>query len=369
MIKKTLWVLLLLPLLLCSFAEQKETYGVESLLIGADALGRGGAYLGGQAGSSPVFQNFAARTGARVALTAFKLINEINYLSAAYAQDGFGLGFLTVQDSAGYQRDENNNLLGGQINYSDSTVYGTYALELGRLNLGLRLKYTSRIMTGIDSARGYSLDLGAGYSLNEYWSFGGELTNISFTALRWEDGLQEMFPVSGGLGASYSVFGREQKLNLYSDIYLESGGQRWSGGLDWRPVDMLALRGGFARASVWQDGTEIQKLKPAAGLGLNLRGLTLDYAYSPDDSLAENVTHFFTLGYCFNSTGQPDASPASQPDGSGAAVQPENEQSPAAGQKPARKRLFRDIYNLPPEDQLLIEDLGYLELMEGQDSP
>jgi hypothetical protein len=363
-IKRSLCLLFLLPLCICSFAEQKETYGVESLLVGADALGRGGAYLGGRTGGSPVFQNFSAKTGARVSLTAFKLIGEINYLSAAYAQNGFGLGFLTVQDSAGYRRDEDNNLLGGRIGYSDSTVYGACALELGRLNLGLRLKYTDRIMTEVDSAKGYSLDLSAGYSLNEHWSFGGELTNASFTALHWADGARELFPVAGGLGVGYSVFGREQRLNLYSDLYFENGGGRWSGGLDWRPADLLALRGGFIRASSWQDGTIVQKLKPTAGLGLNLFGLTFDYAYNPGDDLAENITHFFTLGYLFNS-----AESGAVPAESVAESAPPEEAQSAAEQKPARKRLFRDIEHLPPEDQLLIEDIGYLRLIEGQELP
>jgi hypothetical protein len=373
MIKKSLLFLFLLPLMTCVFAEQKETYSVESLLIGADALGRGGAYLGGRAGSSPVFQNFAARTNAQVSLTAFKLINEINYLSAAYAQNGWGLGFLTVRDSAGYRRDADNNLLGGQINYSDSTIYGTYALELQRLNLGLRLKYTNRIMAEIDSAKGYSLDLSAGYRLNEYWSFGGELTNIFFSALHWADGLQELFPVSGGLGASYSVFGREQRLNLYSDIYWENGGKRWSGGLEWRPADLLTLRGGFVRASVWQAETEIQKLKPTAGLGLNLYGLTFDYAYNPDDDLAENVTHFFTLGYRFGgaevAAAERDDEQDARPDIDIAREQEPGNEEASAEPVPKRQRIFKDIDHLPPEDQLLIEDLGYLNFMEEQESP
>ena len=370
MIKRGLLFLLLLLFWTCSFAEQKETYSVESLLIGADALGRGGAYLGGQAGD-PVFQNFAVATGARVSLTAFKLINEINYLSAAYAQNGWGLGFLTMRDSAGYRRDEHNNLLGGRIDYSDSTVYGTGVWELGDLNLGLRLKYTSRIMSGVDSAKGYSLDLGASYSLNEYWGFGGELTNVSFTSLHWADGERELFPVSGGLGASYSVFGREQRLNLYSDIYFENGGNRWSGGLEWRPADILTLRGGFVRASVWQDEVEVQKLKPAAGLGLNLFGLTFDYAYNPDDELAENVTHFFTLGYRFGNRETTDMEHNAV---AGHDIVPDREQAPDNGEAgaepvPKRRRIFKDIGHLPPEEQLLIEDLGYLELIKGQESP
>ncbi|MDR1997940.1 MAG: hypothetical protein LBQ83_06425 [Candidatus Margulisbacteria bacterium] len=378
-LKKNLFCLFLPLLWACALAGPKEAYGVESLLIGAEAMGRGGAYLGSGDSGSPVFQNFAAVTGPRAALTVFKLINEINYLSAAYAQNGWGLGFLTVQDSAGYQRDEDNNLIGGKIGYSDSTVYGTYARELGRVNLGLRLKYTSRIMAGIDSAKGYSLDLGALYRLNEYWRFGGEVTNISFAALRWADGAQELFPVVGGLGVGYSVFGAEKRLNLYSDLCLESGGERWSGGLEWLLADLLTLRGGFVQSSFWQDETMVRQLKPAAGLGLNLGGLTFDYAYNPGDELAENITHYFTLGYRFGGDELPAAEqaeifdavqaeaaaipePAPEEEAEDAAA--EAEPSPA-GQvpAPARRRMFYDIDDLPPEEQAIIEDLGYLKLM------
>jgi hypothetical protein len=342
------------------WAEEKETYTLDALSIGADAMGRGGAYLT-DADSSPVFQNFALATAPRFSFSSFKLLSELNYLSAAYAQNGLSLGFLTMQDSAGYQRDENNNLLGGRINYSDSTIYAAYGFALDKLHLGLRLKYQTRSLAETAAAQGYSLDFASSYSLNSFWSFGLALFNISNTALLWTDGREEKFPVRGALGGRYSVFGAEQVLNFYTDARFEDNDVFFSLGTEWRPVSLLTLRGGFSQANVWvwQSDREIKQFTPAAGLGLNLWGLSFDYAYSPDADLAENLTHFFTLGYTFNtgsSSGETEKLSTAEKDASAAAVT-------------GRRRIYKDIYHLPLEEQYLIEDLGYLGISQLDDTP
>ncbi|GBR73847.1 hypothetical protein NO1_1128 [Candidatus Termititenax aidoneus] len=330
-------------------AEEKETYTADALLIGADAIGRGGSYIAG-AGNSPLFQNFARQSALQFSFTAFKLLSELNYLSASYAQNGFGLGFLTMQDSAGYNRDENNNLTGGQINYSDSTIYAAYGFALDKLNLGLRLKYTTKSLGETANASGFALDLAALYSLNAYWSLGALLNNVPNTSsLRWSDGRTEIFAASGILGVKYSVFGEQNNLNLYTDLNFEKSVIFPSGGVEWRPAEMLALRGGLAQVYTWQDDRETIQLKPSAGLGLNLFGLFFDYAYSPDTELADSVTHFFTLSYIFGDlAANNDLAP-----------EPEKRTDDAH----RRQRIYKDIYNLSPEDQLDIEDLGYLNIL------
>jgi hypothetical protein len=336
------------------WADDKETFNAESLLIGADAIARGGSYIAGPSGS-PLFQNFALSTPPQFSFTAFTLLGELNYLSAAYAQNGWALGFLTLQDSAGYNRDENNNLTGGRINYNDSTIYASYGFGLHKLNLGLRLKYVSRSLSEIARAQGYSLDLTGLYACNEYWSLGFSAANISYSSLRWADGRAEIFPANAILGVKYSVFGAEDKLNLLADLRLEDSDAFHCLGLEWRPVPLFILRGGLAQTYVWQNDREIKQFKPAAGIGLNLWGLSFDYAYSPDTELADGVTHFFTLGYTFNK-----AEPAALSGADDAAA--EHESDKADDTHKGRQRIYKDIYHLPPEDQLDIEDLGYLNI-------
>jgi hypothetical protein len=351
------------------FADDKETFNAESLVIGADAIGRGGSYIGGS-GSSSLFQNFALSVPPRVSFTAFTLMSELNYLSASYAQNGFALGLLALQDSAGYNRDEFNNLTGGRINYSDSTVYAAYGFALGSLNLGLRLKYVSRSLSGIASARGYSLDFSGLYALNEYWAFGLSAANISQSSLRWADGRAEMFPASTVLGAKYSVFGAENCLSFFADLRSENSDFFNSLGLEWRPVSLLALRGGASQTCVWQDDREIKTFQLAAGLGLDLFGFSFDYAFNPDAGLADSVSHFFTLGYAFGAGKQPAAGTAAGQSGE----EQSNAGTAGAGfhatdQAPrGRRRLYKDILHLTPEEQLVIEDLGFLDIYKPQDA-
>ncbi|GBR74296.1 hypothetical protein NO1_1498 [Candidatus Termititenax aidoneus] len=350
------------------WADDKETFNTESLLIGADAMARGGSYIAG-AGSSPLFQNFAVSTAPKFSFTAFTLMSALNYLSAAYAQNGFALGVLTLQDSAGYNRDENNNLTGGQINYSDSTIYGSYGLALGSLNLGLRLKYVSRSLSEIASARGYALDFSGLYTLNDHWSFGLAAANISQSSLLWADGRAEMFPVNTILGVKYSIFGREDKLNLFADLRLEYNDFFNCLGLEWKPLPLFALRGGLTQVSAWQEDREIKLFQPAAGLGLNLFGFSFDYAFNPDADLADSVSHFFTLGYTFGSAAQPAAgsddlsSEAEQSAAAAGAADTDTTLDTDTELMPnGRRRIYKDILHLPQEDQLIIEDLGYLDM-------
>jgi hypothetical protein len=355
-----------LGLLTGLFADDKETFNTESLLIGADAIARGGSYIAG-AGGSPLFQNFALSTPPKFSFTAFTLLGELNYLSAAYAQNGFALGLLTLQDGAGYNRDEQNRLTGGQISYSDSTFYGSYGLALGSLNLGLRLKYVSRALSEIAAAHGYSLDFTGLYACNEYWSLGFSAANISRTSLRWSDGRAELFPTSAIFGLKYSVFGAADKLNLFADLRLENGDYFNCLGLEWRPAALFVLRGGASQTYVWQNEREAKLFRPAAGLGLELFGFSFDYAFSPDADLADGLSHFFTLGYTFNSISS--TSSAADPEQAEQAAA-ENTAADVPADSPAvqgRRRIYKDIFHLPLEEQLIIEDLGYLGITKLDD--
>jgi hypothetical protein len=338
-------------------ADDKETFNTESLLIGADAIGRGGAYIAGS-GSSPLFQNFALSCAPKFSFTVFTPLSELNYLAAAYAQNGFALGLLTLQDSAGYSRDEFNNLTGSKINYSDSTIYGSYALALGSLNLGLRLKYVARSLSEIASARGYSLDFNTLYAFNEYWSLGLSAANIFQSSLHWSDGRAEMFPSGAIFGVKYSVFGAEERLNLFADLRWEDSDFFNCLGLEWRPIPLFALRGGLTQISTWQEKREIKLLKPAAGLGLELFDFSFDYAFNPDMDLAGSVSHFFTLGYTFGSAEWQPVQPGEEQ--SGAEADPADTELMPDG----RRRIYKDISHLSLEEQHIIEDLGYLEITE-----
>jgi hypothetical protein len=340
-------------------AETKQAYGLDDLLAGADAFGRGGAYLAAENNSSYIFQNYALLgrpEPPRLTLTAFKLLSEVNYLAAAYSQGNFAAGVLNIQEHGGYVRDKKNNVTGGQIGYDDTTVYGAYGLRLEDYNLytGARLKYHSKVFSEIEAAAwGVALDLSALYTVNSYLTIGARLNNALATPLSWTDGLQEKLPPGLGLGGRFRVFGpqglwpQEQITEVYLDANLENT-VFLGGGLEYWPSERIALRAGFKQLPAATDEREDKITKFTAGVGFNWQNIYIDYAYNPGDDLAENITHFFTLAYRFSAPPPPPPEPIPEP-------QP----------LPLRKRIFFDTVHLGAEEQILIEDLGYLGFVQG----
>ncbi|MDR1324214.1 MAG: S-layer homology domain-containing protein [Candidatus Margulisbacteria bacterium] len=356
--------------LLCglAIAEQKGTYGLEPLLTGADTYGRGGAYLAAEDNNNYVFQNYSflnKRVTPRVALTAFKLISEINYLSASYSQDNFSLGFLTIQETGGFVRDSQNNLLGGRIGYNDTTLYGAYAFQFENFNLGVRAKYFSKYFSEVDtSAWGLSLDLAGYYEYGRYWTFGAALDNVVGTALQWTDDLQEKFPLALGVGGRFRAFGPagfwqewdwlRSQTDFYADLRLEERNSLFKTGVEYWPHEMIALRAGLAQYNDVQDGDDVRPWKFTAGAGINWNGIYFDYAYNSGDDIAENITHFFTISYRFAPPEKP-ATPEIE-------VIPEPVVVPV---QPLRYKMFTDIDDYRPDEQYIMEDLGYLGFMIG----
>jgi hypothetical protein len=342
----------------------KQTYGLESILAGADAMGRGGAYLTNADSNHFVFQNYSLLQEditPRVSLTVFKLLNEVNYLSAAYSQGNFSLGFLDIQESGGYVRDLKNNLIGGKIGYRDTTLFGAYAFRYSDFQLGVRGKYYSKVFSEIEgSAYGLALDLAGAYRYDQYWSFGAELNNLFGTSLLWNDGFTEKFPQSFGLGLKFRAFGPEgywhdwfdQQLDFYSDLRLEENGSFMNAGLEYWLSRHIALRAGLNQTyTVDEDNNDSKYTRFVAGVGFNWLGLYFDYAYNPGDDIAANVTHFFTLAYRFSLP--PEAVPTPEP-----VIE-------ILSLPPPRQRMFSDIDHLTLEEQIAIEDSGYLGFMIG----
>ncbi|GBR74080.1 hypothetical protein NO1_1313 [Candidatus Termititenax aidoneus] len=324
-------------------ADAKDTYNLEPLLIGADAMARGGAYLAAPQSSHYVFQNYAflGDTSPRLSLSAFKLLNEVNYLDAAYSQANFSLGFLTVQENGGYLRTAANQLAGGRIGFQDTTIYGAYGASFDAFGLGARLKYRQKYFSGFSAnASGTALDLAGFYKLNSFWSFGTELNNIVATPLDWSDGEREKFLPEYGLGLRFHPF---THVDFYTDVNLVENTSFWHIGTDYWLGQNMVLRCGFEEAYDLQYETETKHFKFTAGLGFNLWGFYFDYAYNPGDDMAENFTHFFTLSYRF-----PERVKKIPP-------RPVVEK-PAPPQN--RQRFFRDIGYLSVAEQLAIENLA-----------
>jgi hypothetical protein len=72
-------------------------------------------------------------------------------------------------------------------------------------------------------------------------------------------------------------------------------------GAEWHPLDALFFRAGAGQYLLAPDeedgGNSALGAYYSAGLGLNLFGFRLDYAYCPDREVADLTTHYFSLSY------------------------------------------------------------------------
>jgi len=346
-------------------AELKSTLGLESILIGADAMGRGGTYLTNEDSNHPVFQNYSflsEKFTPRISMTVFKLMNELSYLSAAYSMDNFSIGFLNMQDNGGYVRDGGGNIIGGKIGYSDTTLYGAMARRFDdKYNLGARVKFLQKSLSQVDTtAWGAALDLAGSYDFNEYWTFGAELNNMMSTPLHWSNGdYLEQIPLSFALGGKFKAFGPDgfwrdwfnQQVDFYGDLRLEEQGSFFNVGAEYWLSQYVALRAGINQTYTVNDKNEASKYtKFVAGVGFNWNNFYFDYAYNPGDDIAENITHFFTIAYRFGNKEKPV--PTKDPV---IIIEP----------TPIRKRLFVDTQHLTKEEQVMLEDMGFLGFMIG----
>ncbi|HTY13176.1 MAG TPA: hypothetical protein VMD02_03195, partial [Candidatus Omnitrophota bacterium] len=64
-------------------------------------------------------------------------------------------------------------------------------------------------------------------------------------------------------------------------------------GAEWSPITLIKLRAGVDQKP--SAGSSITNL--AAGLGVNFKGFTFDYAYHTYAELSEFATHYFSIGY------------------------------------------------------------------------
>ncbi|MCL1972102.1 MAG: hypothetical protein FWG57_03830 [Endomicrobia bacterium] len=216
--------------------------------------------------------------------------------------------------------------------YATATLDAPFAYKIkslealnmpGELSLGMNLKYIQRakftqtvrignseiaellngssiedvidMKAGASSGQGYGLDLGAMYSLTPRWHFGLQVSDV-FTRINYDTGhsfSKRLYPDSAfeheayiatqfSVGASHipqSILGwnTKNRLLLAADIrdifgsYQNSFKNKLHVGAEYR-LGCLALR------------TGLNKLRPAAGVGLEFNSFQLSYAYYGEES-------------------------------------------------------------------------------------
>jgi hypothetical protein len=323
-IKGVGWVILVLCLFISSavFADgvlsDPTTIGV-----GARALGMGKAYVGMAEDGDALFINpagLARITNPKFSSMYTSLLGDISYavIGGVYpsgAKSAFGAGYLGASVSDIPLTDTTGAPLGSG-RWSNNVLflsYGTYlselpvSLKLGRdVLVGGTFKYFSISGSGTGSVEagtgsGMNIDLGLLYPLNDSATLGINLQNAlspsSGGKITKSSGSVDTLPTILKVGTKLNLVGKEGAIfsthstrrlygNIDYDVYpgssraalLHLGGEFW-------PTNNLALR-------IGSDNNDL-----TAGVGIRFSGIEFNYAYHPYSGIAENTTHYFSLGY------------------------------------------------------------------------
>ena len=287
---------ILAALFLCAFisvsipcARASSMSDPSRIGVGARPLSMGRAYTGLADDISSIFLNpsgIASMEGLSLTSMRATLINEVNYtvLGAAIPLPlgSAGLGYINSSvtsipltrwaDNSGVQRPE----VYGSSDYSSNLFLVSYAVpaerllrqeRLRNLDIGATLKlfsqgFSSSVPGTMDgsSGSGLDLDLGVKYRFQKWLSAGAVLNNILPAGMGgrfvWaKNNTQEEIPAAFKFGAAINLLGHEGLrrtgphellLALDAEKGLNSGGPMLlHAGLEWKPLEPLAIRAGF----------------------------------------------------------------------------------------------------------------------------
>jgi hypothetical protein len=188
------------------------------------------------------------------------------------------------------------NIAGTDINGNPTAAftasYAAYSLAYGqsfgnKLSVGITGKIIDAKISDV-SADAYGFDLGGMYRVTNNLRLAGTLTNVGTKLTFIDQG--DPLPLAVHLGAAYTMT-RCHLTATAEGVYPREGLASAHAGLEWSPVDHLALRLGY--------GTEtLAGLSPLAGLttgiGIKLWGYELAYTLVPMGALG-NTQYFSVL--------------------------------------------------------------------------
>jgi len=294
-------------------AHAQAEAGAQSLLIapGARADGMGRAYVAVANDANAVWWNpggLAFTTGHDISTMYTKLVpdlaDDVFYSYTSYAQHvegwggiGFSLGYLSYGKSTATDPDGNDLGTFSSYELAPTIAYGTELMK--DMGFGVALKLVrvdlapSSVTQDQQAGRGttFAADIGALYKIPRYKSSIGLAIqnlgpNISYIDVDQSD------PLGRNVKAGVAVTPFETELyrvTVAADVnksLLSHGAWIENGGAEFEFNRLLALRAGY----IYDPRGTVKDL--TYGLGLNFRGIRVDYASVPQSEFLDRVNRF-----------------------------------------------------------------------------
>lgn len=318
--------------------------------VGADALGLGNAVAAQTGNVSSAYWNPAGLTDCNNWLEAglmhseyFAGIAKYDYLGLAHKIDekstvGFTAIRFAVDDIPNTTQLIDNN---GNIDYDRVTTFTaadyaflfSYARKLGveGLSVGGNFKIIYRKIGDFAKSWGFGLDAGAKYELESGWKFGAVLRDVTSTFNAWifnlNDETREVFLNTGNalpengleLTLPRLILGGYKKFDLGKkgiylapelDFDITTDGKRNTiiktnfisidphFGIQFGFKEYVSVRSGLSNIQYASDmdGRKSLNVQPNIGIGLNLKSVYLDYAFTDiGDASVALYSHVISL--------------------------------------------------------------------------
>ena len=150
-------------------------------------------------------------------------------------------------------------------------------------HMGLNLKFIHEHIYS-ENTDGMALDLGLLWAVSERLTIGVSAVNLGRMSKMLEEAPE--LPATGRVGAAYTILTAPLgKVQLAAGLtYVREEEFRGNTGIEWQPIGLIALRGGYL--------FNYDERNFTAGAGLRWKNLGFDFAYLPFDSDLGEVKRF-----------------------------------------------------------------------------
>lgn len=295
-----------------------ETADTAKLGVGAEVLGRGGTGVAVD-GVNPLL-NPAGIAGGENALKLRTMYTNLLNGDISYLMLGgsvptpigiYGITYLAGSATDIELRSGNTTIADSKAAYSNSTLVFTTGFKLADMSwldwfpvwmnrndlaLGMNLKIFGQ-SAGVDGfqANGQDLDLGAIYKVNKAVSLGFNFQNVLPMSLggnmHWQNNTNYGIAGQARFGAAFNI---GEYFKLASEIDVRAGMTPLHLGAEYLPNEYLTFRAGLDQSIKPNDSIATDY---TLGVGLNIKGFAVDYAYKPYSIENQNASHYFMLSY------------------------------------------------------------------------